>query len=105
MKTRHQETVDLDTVEIDIALSFPSGVGFTDLIGGSASCSMRRTNADGTHTDVSGSCLIAPDGLRVTAAFAAGSLSPGMWECQVRASKSGKTKTIYRGTFEVEAGF
>ncbi len=91
---------EADSLVIELTVSFPVGGLVQDLTGATVVAIAKRKGA----APVDGAATVV-DETTVQVVFAAGSLSVGVWEVQIRATKSGQTMTIHHEAFSVVESF
>ncbi len=80
-----------DTLSIEVPITFAVGAPITSIAGGTG---VARAQMDGSPTAIVGSVTIDPGGARAVAAWAPGTLEPGVYTVQMRVTVSGYTETI-----------
>ena len=91
---------EADSLVIELVVSFPVGGLVQDLTGATVVAIARRQglpDVDGVAT------VVGDDSIHVV--FAPYSLAVGVWEVQIRATKSGQPKTLLKEAFSVQESF
>ena len=91
---------EADSLVIELAVSFPAGSLVQDLTGATLVAIAKRKGA----APVTGICTLL-DEATIQAVFAARSLALGVWDVQIRATKSNQTLTLHAESFSVVESF